>query len=79
MSARPPKREEQILLQWWTAECQRHGTENVLKAFEYFLKTYPHIAAAYGGTIWNFSGMGQGVGGLIKQMRQPKTNATKAA
>jgi DNA-binding PadR family transcriptional regulator len=79
MSAHPRKREEQILLEWWTAECQRHGTENVLKAFEYFLKTYPHIAAAYGGTIWNFSCMGSGVEGIIKEMPQGNANATKAA
>jgi len=79
MSARPRKSIEQTLLEWWTAECQMHATENVLKAFEYFLKTYPHIAAAYGGPMWNFSCKGAGVQGIIKDMQQRMANATKAA
>jgi hypothetical protein len=77
-SGEPDPREDNLdtRLEWWRADCQKYGVNEVLEAFEYFVKTYPQVA--YGRPITNFL-MAGGNGRLVYEVRQRKAGALTSA
>jgi len=60
----------------WHSRCKVYGVHDVLQAFEYFLKTYPHLANQFGQPITTFLSMGREDDSLIKEMRTRQAGAS---
>ena len=74
----PHPREDNLdtRLEWWRADCQKYGVNELLEAFEYFLKTYPQVA--YGRPITTFLMAGSN-GRLVYEVRQRKAGTSNSA
>jgi len=78
MAPHPGEKDLDQTRDMWCSHCRDYSANEVLQAFEYFLKAYPNLAASFGRPITNFWLTGWD-GSLIKEMQQGKPGTLASA
>ncbi|HVN82233.1 MAG TPA: hypothetical protein VMW38_24830 [Terriglobia bacterium] len=78
MAPHPGEKDLIKAFEMWCSHCRDYIAQDVLQAFQYFLKAYPNLAASFGQPITNFWLTGRD-GSLIKEMQRGKSGTVTSA